>query len=70
MTAHVGDEIMIVSQLLHRPIREGEILEVRDGSGGPAYLVRWSDTGHESLLWAGADAVIKHMHGCGEHAPG
>jgi hypothetical protein len=27
MTAHVGDEIMIMSQMLHRSVREGEIRE-------------------------------------------
>lgn len=63
-----GDEIMIVSQALHRPVREGEIREVRDGPGGVAYLARWSDNGHESLLWPGPDAVIKHLHGCGTSA--
>jgi hypothetical protein len=68
MTAHVGDEIVLVSQPLHQPVRAGEILEVRDGPGGPVYLVQWSDNGPESLLWPGADAVIKHLHGCGEHA--
>jgi Domain of unknown function (DUF1918) len=52
MAAHVGDEIMIMSQMLHRPVREGEIREVRDGPGGVAYLVRW-DTGHKSLLRPG-----------------
>lgn len=57
---------MIMSQRLHQPTRDGEILEVRKGPGGPAYLVRWSDIGHESLLWPGPDAVIKHLHGCGE----
>jgi uncharacterized protein DUF1918 len=67
MTAHVGDEIMIMSQMLHQPVREGEIREVRDGPGGAIYLVRW-DTGHESLLWPGPDAVIKHLHGCGTSA--
>lgn len=50
MTAHVGDEIMIMSQMLHRSVREGEIREVRDVPGSVVYLVRW-DTGHESLLW-------------------
>jgi hypothetical protein len=63
MTAHVGDQIMIMSQMLHRPVREGEIREVRDVPGGVVYLMRW-DTGHESLPWPGPDAVIKHLHGC------
>lgn len=29
MTDHVGDEIMIMSQLLHQAVRDGEILQVR-----------------------------------------
>jgi len=34
-------------------VRDGEILEVHGEDGGPPYLVRWSDSGHESLVFPG-----------------
>ncbi|MBO0882633.1 MAG: DUF1918 domain-containing protein [Mycobacterium sp.] len=56
MYATVGD------QLLPRPIRDGEIVEVHGKDGQPPYLVRWSDTGHETLVFPGADALIRPTH--------
>ncbi len=44
------------------PVRDGEILEVRDDDGAPPYLVRWSDTGHEALVYPGPDAYVRHLH--------
>jgi hypothetical protein len=55
----VGDRIVILGRYVHRPVREGEILEVR-GRGGPPYLVRWDDSGHETLLYPGSDALVQH----------
>ena len=46
--------------------RDGEILEVRGPDGGPPYIVRWGDTGHETLFFPGSDAVVQHF----EHAGG
>jgi hypothetical protein len=40
--------------------RHAEILEVRGERGGPPYEVRWSEDGHEAVVWPGSDAVIKH----------
>jgi Domain of unknown function (DUF1918) len=68
MTARVGDEIMITSQELHEPVREGQIREVRYDPDGVVYLVQWSDTGYESLLPHGPDVVIKHRHPRGTKA--
>jgi hypothetical protein len=65
MTTQIGDEIMIMSQKLHQLVREGEIRGVSDDPSGVVYLVRWSDTGYESLLRPGPDVVIKHRHGHG-----
>jgi hypothetical protein len=62
MTARVGDDIMITSQELHEPVREGQIREVRNDPGGVVYRVQWSDTGYESMLPHGPDVVIKHRH--------
>ncbi|MBV9012817.1 MAG: DUF1918 domain-containing protein [Pseudonocardiales bacterium] len=60
MTAEIGDEIMIIPQESHQPVREGEIREVRHDLGGVVYLVQWSDTGYQSLLPHGPNVVIKH----------
>ncbi len=43
------------------PDRDAEILEVRGEAGGPPYLVRWDDDGHEGLFFPGSDAVIDHI---------
>jgi Domain of unknown function (DUF1876)/Domain of unknown function (DUF1918) len=58
MKAEVGDRIVVASGTLHRPIRDGEILQVGEGGVGP-YLVRWSD-GSESLFFPGPDAHVEH----------
>ncbi|MGH3928563.1 MAG: DUF1918 domain-containing protein [Pseudonocardiaceae bacterium] len=63
MTAHIGDKVMIMSQLLHQPMRAGAIRGVRDDPGGTAYLVQWSDTGYVSLLRPRPDVVTNHPHG-------
>ena len=60
MKAEVGDRIVVASGTLHRPIRDGEILQTGAGGGGP-YLVRWSDSGNESLFFPGPDAHVEHV---------
>jgi len=57
MKAEVGDRIVVASGTLHRPNRDGEILEIGAAGGGP-YLVRWSDSS-ESLFFPGPDAHIE-----------
>jgi hypothetical protein len=64
MFASVGDRLIIHSRTLDGPTRDGEILEVRHPDGSPPYVVRWSDTGHEALVFPGPDAEIHHF----EHA--
>ncbi|MBB3043792.1 DUF1918 domain-containing protein [Nocardioides soli] len=61
MFARVGDRLMVRSTHVGGPIRDGEILEVRHGDGSPPYLVRWSDTGHEALVFPGPDAEVQHF---------
>src|SRR5215213_667498 len=71
MKAEVGDRIVVASGTLHRPIRDGEILQVGEGGTGP-YLVRWSD-GSESLFFPGPDAHVEHVSheaGVGDDQPG
>jgi hypothetical protein len=57
MHAKVGDHLVVESNRVDAPRREGEIVEVRGEGGGPPYLVRWSD-GHEGLTYPGPDAHV------------
>jgi hypothetical protein len=42
-------------------VRDGEIIGVRHADGTPPYVVRWEDTGHESLVYPGPDAMVHHF---------
>lgn len=57
MQAQVGDRLVVESNRVDSPRREGEILEVQGDDGGPPYLVRWSN-GHEGLTYPGPDARV------------
>ena len=49
MKGNVGDRILVESEQVGQPPREGEILEVIEGATGVRYRVRWAD-GHESIF--------------------
>jgi hypothetical protein len=49
MSAKAGDRIIVESEKVGTPAREGEILEVIKSAGVMRYRVRWDD-GHESLF--------------------
>jgi hypothetical protein len=61
MRASVGDRIVIEGHHIGEPVRDGEILAVRGDDGGPPYVVRWSDDGHETLFFPGPDAHVQHF---------
>jgi hypothetical protein len=61
MYAVIGDRIIVKSPQMVGEGRDGEILEVRGIDGTPPYLVRWSDNGHESLLFPGPDSTVQHF---------
>jgi hypothetical protein len=61
MHAAVGDRLLVHSAHVDVPAREAEVLEVRHEDGSPPYLVRWTDTGHETLIYPGADAEVQHV---------
>ncbi len=63
MYAAQGDRLIVQSAHTDRARREGEILEVHGPNGSPPYLVLWSDTGHESLVFPGPDAFVEHWCG-------
>lgn len=58
MKAVPGDRLVVMGTHLGEHPRDGEVLEVHGPDGGPPYLVRWSDDGHESLVFPGPDAHI------------
>jgi Domain of unknown function (DUF1918)/Domain of unknown function (DUF1876) len=60
MHAAVGDRIIVAGATLGAPARDGEILDVRGPNGVPPYLVRWSDSGRESLFFPGPDVHLQH----------
>jgi hypothetical protein len=60
MYAAVGDRLVVHSTHVDGPVRDGEIIEVHGKEGAPPFLVRWSDTGHESLVFPGPDATVEH----------
>lgn len=65
MHAAVGDRLIVHGTHVDDTTRDGEILEVRGKDGEPPYRVRWSDTGHETLVFPGPDAVVHHFENPG-----
>ena len=43
-----------------QPVRACLVLEVRGSGGGAPYVVRWDDSGHETLFFPGSDATVEH----------
>jgi len=62
MQANPGDHIAIKGHHTGEPERTCEVLEVHGAAGGPPYVVRWSDTGHETLFFPGPDAAVTEDH--------
>ncbi|QDB77985.1 DUF1918 domain-containing protein [Georgenia sp. 311] len=60
-----GDRIVVNATHVGGHTRDGEVLAVHGQGGTPPYLVRWSDTGAESLFFPGSDSVV-HSGGVGE----
>jgi hypothetical protein len=59
MKAHVGDRLVIRSRQVDGAVRHAEIVELRHPDGSPPYVVRWSDSGHEALVFPGDDAYVE-----------
>ncbi len=63
MIAKVGDRIVVESETVGQPTREGEVLEVIESASGVRYRVRWID-GHESIFTpSGGSARIVERSG-------
>lgn len=61
MRANVGDRLVIKGHNVGDHDRDAEILEVRGPDGTPPWVVRWDDTGHETLFYPGPDAVVQAL---------
>lgn len=61
MKAKVGDKLVIKGHRVGEHDRDAQIIEVRGADGGPPYVVRWSDDGHEGLFFPGSDARVEHL---------
>ena len=60
MRAKKGDRLVIKSHRVGEAERDAEIIEVKGDRGEPPYLVRWSEDGHEGLIYPGSDAEVQH----------
>lgn len=58
MYAREGDWLVVERADIDHDARRGLILEVGSPDGSPPYRVRWVDTGHEALVFPGADAHV------------
>ncbi len=56
--ARPGDRIVVESERVGQPPREGEILEVVESAVGPSYDVRWDDGHQSSFRPAAGSATI------------
>jgi hypothetical protein len=63
MKASVGDRIVTASGVVGGAVRDGVVVSVRNPDGSPPYMVRWSDSGEESLVFPGPDTVVQHGNG-------
>lgn len=58
MKAQVGDWLVIKGTTVDRPDQRGLITEVHSADGSPPFVVRWLDSGHETTVIPGSDAVV------------
>jgi hypothetical protein len=61
MQASVGDLLVVRGAHVDEPGQDGKIIEIKHPDGTPPYVVRWSDNGHESLVFPGPDAYVQHV---------
>jgi hypothetical protein len=67
--ASVGDRIVIRGHRVGQPYRACEVLEVMGTDGGSPYVVRWAESGHETVFFPSPDATVKHFeHACDREA--
>lgn len=69
MKASVGDRIVIASNRVDGPLRDGRVVACRHDDGTPPYDVEWSDTGKTGLFFPGPDALVEHASGVDTRPP-
>jgi hypothetical protein len=57
--AQTGDHLVVEGAKVGVARRDGEILETHGPDGAPPFLVRWTDSGAEALVYPGPDAHIQ-----------
>lgn len=67
MKATTGNWLVVESNHLSAPPRRGLIVEVHGTDGAPPYLVRWDDTGAETLFFPGPDSHVLTTEQLHEH---
>ena len=63
VNASAGDWLIVKTRGEHE--RRGVILAVR-ADGSPPYTVRWTDDGHESVVFPGPDAIVMSASAMGK----
>jgi hypothetical protein len=63
MQATIGDWLVVHGRTVDAPVREGQIVRLPHPDGSPPYVVRWTDTDRESVVFPGSDCQVVH------HAP-
>jgi hypothetical protein len=58
-----GDRLVVRAHRQGEPERDAEILAVLGKHGEPPYHVRWTDDGHETVVYPGSDVYVAHVHG-------
>ena len=65
MQVSIGDRIIIKPHHAGEHFRDCVVVEIHGPDGQPPYVVRWADSGHDTLFFPGPDVTIHHF----EHAP-
>ena len=58
MRAHTGDWLIVKGRTDSSAARRAMVLEAHGPDGSAPFLVRWIDSGHETLVFPGPDAVV------------
>lgn len=59
--ARLGDRLVVGGSTVGDEGRDGEVVGLHHVDGTPPYDVRWSDTGHVTLVFPGPDARVQHF---------
>ncbi|CAM3633351.1 DUF1918 domain-containing protein [Smaragdicoccus niigatensis] len=58
MRAKPGDWLVVESRSDGEHSRRALIQEVHSADGSPPYVIRWTDSGHEVLMFPGPDSHV------------